>query len=88
VRSSSQQLRDSIERDMAHDYLASQKEPIPVTTVSFLYESKSPPPLSWHLTKEQIADIGHSWTEENKASWRQIRTFLKCSCDDAILKTK
>jgi hypothetical protein len=55
--------------------------------VSFLFESKSPPPLSWHLTKEQIADIGASWAnEENKNYWRQIRAYLKCTCDAEILK--
>jgi hypothetical protein len=87
VRTSSQQLRDSIERDMAHDYLAAQKEPVYVTTVSFLFASKEPPPLSWHLTKDQIAQIADSWREtENQEAWRQVRGTLSCSTNSEILQ--
>ncbi|HTF23442.1 MAG TPA: hypothetical protein VK937_05925 [Candidatus Limnocylindria bacterium] len=87
VRASSQQLRDSIERDMAQDYLASQKDPVKVTTIPFLFATKSPAPLSWHLTKDQIKQIGDSWLErENQEAWRQIREKLTCSTNPEVLK--
>jgi hypothetical protein len=87
VRSSSQQLRYSIERDMAHDYLASQKPPVYVTTVSFLFASQEPPPLSWHLTADQIKKIPDSWLEkENQEAWRQVRGTLSCSANPDILQ--
>jgi hypothetical protein len=80
VRTSSQQLRDSIERDMAHDYLASQRPPVDVTTVSFLFATESPAPLSWHLTQHQIKQIEDSWLEkENQDASRQVRGTLSCS---------
>jgi hypothetical protein len=86
VRTSSQQLRDSIERDMAHDYLASQKPPVKVMTASFLYASKEPPPLSWHLTKNQIGQIGESWLEkENQDAWRDVRNVLRCPTNSESL---
>jgi hypothetical protein len=82
VRTSSQQLRDSIERDMAHDYLASQKNPVYVTTKSFLFASEEPPPLSWHLTQDQIKQVADSWRQkENQDAWRDVRTILKCNTD-------
>jgi len=87
VRTSSQQLRGSIERDMAHDYLASQKPPVKVMTVSFLFASKEPPPLSWHLTEKQIKQIGDSWIEtKNQDSWRDVRTVLGCDAHVELLK--
>ncbi len=87
VRTSSQQLRDSIERDMAHDYLASQKDPVNVTTINFLFASKEPPPLSWHLTKDQIKQIEDSWLEkDNQEAWREVRALLNCNADPEILK--
>jgi hypothetical protein len=86
VRTSSQQLRDFIERDMAHDYLASQKPPVKVMTASFLYASKEPPPLSWHLTKDQIRQIGESWLEkENQDAWRDVRNVLSCPTNSKSL---
>lgn len=87
VRTSSQQFRDSIERDMAHDYLASPKNRVNVTTISFLFASKEPPPLSWHLTTGQIKQIGDSWLEEeNQEAWSQVRGTLMCSVNPEILK--
>ena len=87
VRNSSQQLRDSIERDMAHDYLAYQKDPVNVTTVSFLFASQEPAPLSWHLTADQIKQIRDSWlAKENLEAWRQVRGTLSCSANPDILQ--
>jgi hypothetical protein len=85
--SSSQQLRDSIERDMAQDYLASQEDPVNVTAISFLFATKSPAPLSWHLTKDQIKQIGDSWLEkENQEAWRKVCENFSCSTNQDILK--
>jgi Patatin-like phospholipase len=87
VRTSSQQLRDSIDRDMAHDYLASQKKPVYVMTVNFLFASNEPPPLSWHLTNEQIEQISQSWREkDNQEAWTQVRRELGCSTNPTILQ--
>jgi len=87
VRTSSQQLRDSIERDMAHDYLASEPTKVSVTTISFLFASKEPPPLSWHLTKHQIDQIRDSWLEsDNQEAWCEVRTLLGCDGDLEILR--
>ncbi len=44
VRSSSQELRDSIELKMAVDYLAAQKVKVTVTPVPFLFSSESSAP--------------------------------------------
>ncbi len=87
VRTSSQQLRGSIERDMAHDYLASERDAVNVTTISFLFASKEPPPLSWHLTKDQLKQIRDSWLEkDNQEAWCEVRTLLNCNADPEILK--
>jgi hypothetical protein len=87
VRTSSQQVRDSLELDMGRDYLASQSPPVSVTPVRFLFSSTSPAPLSWHLTAPQKAEIGSSWaTEENQKSWCAVRTELACGCDAEILQ--
>jgi len=82
-----QSLRDSIDRDMAHDYLASQKKPVYVMTVNFLFASNEPPPLSWHLTNEQIEQISQSWREkDNQEAWTQVRRELGCSTNPTILQ--
>jgi hypothetical protein len=87
VRTSSQQVRDSLELDMGKEYLAAQTPPVSVTAVPFLFSSRSPAPLSWHLTQQQKAEIGGSWaTEENQKSWCAVRTDLACGCDAEILK--
>src|SRR5215472_381076 len=87
VRTSSQQVRDSLELDMGRDYLAAQNPPVRVTPMRFLFSSLSPTPLSWHLTAQQRAEIGRSWaTEENQSSWCAVRTELACGCDAEILK--
>jgi hypothetical protein len=87
VRTSSQQLRDSIERDMAHDYLASQRDPVKVMMVSFLFATTSSAPLSWHLTKDQIKQVGDSWLEKgNQEAWRDVRRLFDCNEDPVILK--
>jgi hypothetical protein len=87
VRTSSQQVRDSLELDMGSDYLAVQTPPVNVTPVRFLFSSPSPAPLSWHLTQQQKAEIAGSWAiGDNQKSWCALRTELACSCDAEILK--
>jgi hypothetical protein len=82
VRSSSQQLRDSIELKMAVDYLAAQKVKVTVTPVSFLFSSDSAAPLSWHLTQHQLDEIGSSWADpQNIKSANLAYQALGCSAD-------
>lgn len=86
VRTSSQQVRDSLELDMGRDYLAAQTPPVNVTPVRFLFSSTSRAPLSWHLTQQQKAEISGSWTtQENQKSWCTVRTELACGCDAEVL---
>lgn len=92
VRSSSQQVRESIELKMARKYLASadptdpKRAAVSVIPERFLFWSKSEPPLSWHLTKEQQREIGGAWADEaNQKSWQDVRMKLHCSGDPALL---
>jgi Patatin-like phospholipase len=59
VRTSSQQLRDSIELSMAKEYLENRS--VKMSPAPFLFESSLPVPLSWHLTDSQIAEVRNSW---------------------------
>jgi len=78
VRTSSQQLRDSIELRMAVDYLAAQN--VHVKPVPFLFSSEGPAPVSWHLTKPQITEIGRSWGDPGNVESRDlIYDALACS---------
>ena len=94
VRSSSQQVRESIELKMARKYLATadpnadpKEAPVSVIPEPFLFWSESEPPLSWHLTKGQRKEIGGAWADDaNQQSWRDVRTKLHCGCDPGILK--
>jgi len=92
VRSSSQEVRDSIELNMARKYLADfdprgKLNLDRVIPERFLFGSKSEAPLSWHLTKQQKKDIGRAWNANpvNKASWEDVRTKLGCSSNPNIL---
>ena len=92
VRSSSQQVRESIELKMARKYLADldpngKLNLDRVIPERFLFGSKSEPPLSWHLTKQQKREIGAAWAADpvNKASWENVRTKLGCSSNPDIL---
>jgi len=79
VRTSSQELRDSIELQMALDYLAAQKNIHPIHA-SFLFSSTAPSPLSWHLTKHQLDEIDESWgNDENVKSQSLVYDTLGCS---------
>jgi hypothetical protein len=98
VRSSSQQVRESVELKMARKYLA-DLDPNGTLNLDrvipeqFLFGSKpnpkpkSEPPLSWHLTKQQRKEIGGAWAADpvNKASWEDVRTKLGCSSNLDIL---
>ena len=78
VRTSSQRLRDSIELNMAVDYVRAQTHK-DVTAVPFLFSSDSPAPLSWHLTESQIAEIGTSWRHgENVEAAKLVYGQLGC----------
>lgn len=70
VRTSSQQLRDSLDLDMAVDYLATQS--VRVIPAPFLFETQRPAPLSWHLTPDQIQEIGASWEDDPNVQSRGI----------------
>ena len=92
VRSSSQQVRESIELRMARKYLAdldmSGKLNLDhVIPERFLFGSKSEPPLSWHLTREQKKEIGGAWAADpvNQTSWKDVRNKLGCSANLEIL---
>ena len=102
MRSSSQQVRESIELKMAVKYLmsgnsdskeaaqlAAKPEPLVVMPEPFLFWSPTDPdpPLSWHLTEPQKKEIGGAWSsDDNQKSWRDVRATLKCSVDPEILK--
>jgi hypothetical protein len=80
VRTSSQQLRDSIDLKMAVDYLAANH--VHVNPVPFLFSSNSAVPLSWHLTSEEIDEVHRSWRDQpNQASQRAVYGALGCSAD-------
>jgi hypothetical protein len=92
VRSSSQQVGESIELKMARKYLADldpngKLNLDRVIPERFLFGSKSETPLSWHLTKQQRKEIGGAWAADpvNKASWEDVRTKLGCSSNLDIL---
>jgi len=70
VRTSSQQTRDTIELEMAQEYLRNRN--VDVTAVPFLFASKTPPPLSWHLTTGQVQEISDSWNLEENVSARKM----------------
>jgi hypothetical protein len=78
VRTSSQQLRDSIELRMAEEYLTSNGVP-QVKAVKFLFGSNSPVPLSWHLTPSQVSEIHNAWeTGENLDAAQDVYKELRC----------
>jgi hypothetical protein len=80
VRTSSQQLRDSIELQMATDFLAAQTPKVTVIPAPFLFWSESPVPLSWHLTKQQIEEIGIPWGyPQNVKSAELVYDKLGCN---------
>jgi hypothetical protein len=82
VRTSSQQVRDSIELDMAIGYLGAQTPKVTVIPAPFLFATESPAPLSWHLTKGQMEEIGDSWREPlNDASANLVYGVLGCSAE-------
>jgi hypothetical protein len=72
VRTSSQQLRDSIELKMAVDYLAAQTPKVIVVPAPFLFSSTFPAPLSWHLTEPQIKEIGKSWGDPQNVNSQDV----------------
>jgi len=95
VRSSSQQVRESIELKMAVKYLTSQNSnskeaaQFTVTPEPFLFWSPTDPdpPLSWHLTEAQKKEIGDAWSNvANQQSWRDVRRNLHCECNPQILR--
>jgi hypothetical protein len=100
VRSSSQQVRESVELTMALEYLksptpdgnaedANHASPLKVIPERFLFGSPTDPdpPLSWHLTSPQKKEIGGAWASvDNQASWRRVRQALGCSVNMEILK--
>jgi hypothetical protein len=98
VRSSSQEVRESIELKMALEYLAAAKSDaneatgkarLVVIPEPFLFWSPSDPdpPLSWHLTDSQKKEIGGAWaSEDNQKSWSEVRSKLGCPVDPGILK--
>jgi len=95
VRTSSQQVRESIELKMAVKYLRSRDATSAkpglgqVIPEPFLFWSKNDtdPPLSWHLTDSQKREIRGAWaSEENQQSWREIRSVLQCTVDADILR--
>ena len=78
VRTSSQQLRDSFELEIAQSYLKNDKK-VDLEPVRFLFGSNSPVPLSWHLTPEQKKEIGKSWLDnENVKAKNRVYDVLGC----------
>ncbi|HTP67968.1 MAG TPA: patatin-like phospholipase family protein [Dongiaceae bacterium] len=83
VRTSSQQLRDSIELKMAEEYLTSHGVP-QMKTVKFLFGSNSPVPLSWHLTPSQVSEIHNAWeTGDNLDAAQDVYQQLGCPTEPA-----
>jgi hypothetical protein len=99
VRTSSQQMRESIELEMAKKYLTRQdgfRDSVPPTAgpafeviaEPFLFWTPNDPdpPLSWHLTPGQEAEISGAWAKkENRESWRNVRGTLHCTTELATL---
>ena len=88
VRSSSQQVRESIELKMALKYLtaaksdsneATAKARLEVISDPFLFWSPTDPdpPLSWHLTESQKKEIGGAWAR------RALKAGLCCRPRDS-----
>jgi hypothetical protein len=79
VRTSSQELRDHIELDMATKYLAALGNKVEIIPAPFLFSSDSPAPLSWHLTEQQMDEIRASWEHsENMKSRDLVYGTLGC----------
>jgi len=78
VRTSSQQLRDSTELNVARKYLATLN--VKICPAVFLFQSTVPAPLSWHLTPSQIDAVHESWKYgDNPQAEKFVYGELGCS---------
>jgi len=78
VRTASQQLRSNIELGIGTRQLRSRPDPaIDVATISFLFATAMPTPLSWHLTPEQQETIASSWSKSSRPM-NDVMSFLGC----------
>jgi hypothetical protein len=76
TRTSSQQLRDELELRMAISYLKTLD--VEVKPAPFLFATESPAPLSWHLTRDQLEEIGRSWVRDNVEPRDLVYSMLGC----------
>jgi hypothetical protein len=85
VRTSSQEIRDDFELQMAIDNLDAKDVRIE-RAAKFLYESDLPLPLSWHLTDEQLNSIHEQWTRHQQDA-KQI-VYKKLGCTSALAQVQ
>jgi hypothetical protein len=81
VRTSSQEIRDDFELQMAIDNLDAKDVKIE-KAAKFLYESDLPLPLSWHLTDEQLNSIHEQWAHHQQDAKRIV--YKKLGCTNAL----
>lgn len=80
VRTASQELRSSIELGIGARLLHSQPG-LEVATVSFLFGTPLPAPLSWHLTPDQHQNIVENW-QASSESTKTVLRFLGCRIEN------
>jgi hypothetical protein len=80
VRSSSQLMRSNFELGIGLRQLQTGSDPLQVKSVSFLFSSPTPTPLSWHLTSDQKQAITDNWqSNKSKDATQAVMNFLGCS---------
>jgi hypothetical protein len=85
VRTSSQEIRDDFELQMAIDNLDTQGVRIG-KPAKFLYESELPLPLSWHLTEQQLDSVHEQWAHHQQDAKQIVYEQLGCASALARLR--
>jgi hypothetical protein len=77
VRTSSQLMRSNFELGIGLRQLRAGESALTVSTIPFHFTTSAPAPLSWHLTREQLATITTNW-DRSIAPRNAVMEFLGC----------